>query len=44
MVTNGENIFQKTQNHKKCVGKAQGKGPKLGVPVGTLRVPIGTQP
>ena len=41
MVTNGENIFQNTQKHKKRVGKAQGIDPKLGVPIGILRVPIG---
>ena len=37
MVTNRENIFQKTQKHKKHIEKAQGVDPKLGVPVGTLK-------
>jgi len=37
MVSNGENIFQKTQKHKKHVGKAQGNGPKLGVLVDILK-------
>jgi len=43
MVPHGENIFQKVQKHRKCMGKARGIGVKLGVPIGTLRVPINTQ-
>ena len=42
MVTNGENIFQKTQKHKKHIGKVEGVGPKLGVLVGTLKCQLAT--
>ena len=42
MVPNGENIFQKTQKHRKFLGKARGIGEKLGVLVSTPQVPIGS--
>ena len=37
MVSNGENIFQKTQKYKKHVEKARGIGAKLGMHISTSK-------